>query len=74
MKNWIVSWKQEIEMTLRRSWQMRLPEICLSYSRRLWQDWKWKLFLASESETQGLLSLPILHSGICSHVPSSSNQ
>ena len=44
-----------------------------SYSGRPWQDRRWKLFLTSKSETQRPLSLPVLHSGICSHVPSSSN-
>ena len=45
----------------------------LLYSGRLWQDQRWKLFLASKSETQGPLSLPILHSGVHGHIPSSGN-
>ena len=50
---------------------MRPLEMDLPYSGRLWQGWRWKHFLAFESETQGPLSLPVLHSGIHSHVPSS---
>ena len=55
------------------SWQMRLPEIGLPYFGRLWQSWRWKLFLTSKSETQGPFSLPILHGGIHGHISSSSD-
>ena len=50
---------------------MGLPEMCLPYSRELWQYQRWKLFLTSGSETRGLLSLSALHNGIHSLVPSS---
>ena len=64
-----------MEMTWRKnSWQMRLLEMCLSYSRRPWQGRRWKLFLAFGSETQESLSPPILHGGVCGHVSSSSDQ
>ena len=52
---------------------MRPPEMYLPYSRELWQYCRWKLFFASGSETRGPLSLPTLHSGICSLVSSSSD-
>ena len=48
--------------------------MCLPYSERPWQGWRWKFFLASGSETQGPLSLPALHSDIHSLIPSSSDQ
>ena len=64
-----------MEMTWRKSsWQMRLPEMDLSCSGRLWQNQRWKLFLASGSETQGPLFLPALHSSIHGLIPSSGNQ
>ena len=56
------------------SWQMRLPEIDLPYFGRPWQGQRWKLFLASESETQGPLSLPVLHGGVHGYILSSSDQ
>jgi len=34
---------------------MRLLEIDLPYFEELWQNWRWKLFLTSGSETQGPL-------------------
>ena len=46
----------------------------LPYSGRPQQDQRWKLSLASESETQGHLSPLSLYGGICSHIPSSSDQ
>ena len=64
-----------MEITWRKSsWQMRQLGINLPYSGKLWQYWRWKLFLISGSETQEPLSLPVLHSGICGLIPSSSNQ
>ena len=63
-----------MEMILRKgSWWMRPPEMDLFYSGRPQQYQRWKFFLASESKTQGPLSLPALHSGICSHISSSGN-
>ena len=56
------------------SWQIRLPEINLSCSERLWQDWRWKFFLASGGGTRGPLSLSALHNGVCSLLSSSGNQ
>ena len=53
---------------------MELLEVYLSCSGRLWQNWRWKLFLASRSETQGSLSPLALHGGICGLFPSSSDQ
>ena len=53
---------------------MRLLEICLPYSGRPWQDQRWKLSLASKSETQEPLSLPALHGDVRSHIPSSGDQ
>ena len=53
---------------------MRPLEMSLLYFGRPWQNQRWKLFLASKSVTQKLLSLPTLHGGIYSYVPSSSNQ
>ena len=53
---------------------MRLLEIDLPCSGEPWQYWRWKLFLTSESETQEPLSLPALHSGICSLILSSDDQ
>ena len=50
---------------------MRLLEMDLLYSGRPWQDWRWKLSLASKSETQVPLSPPALYSGVYSYVPSS---
>jgi len=52
---------------------MRPPEMDLPYFKRLWQGQRWKLFLTSESETQGSLSLSTLHDSIHSHVRSSSD-
>ena len=74
MEYWVVSWKWGTEMNLRRFWWMRLPEICLPYSKRLQQDQRWKLSLASKSETRGPLPPPTLHSGVHGHVPSSGGQ
>ena len=63
-----------MEIVWRRiSWWMRLLKMGLTYSRRLWYDQRWKFFLASRSEIQESLSLPALHGGICSHVPSNSD-
>ena len=62
-------------MTWRKSsWQMRLSEMDLPCSGELWQNQRWKLFLASGSETQGPLSPPTLHGGVCSLVPSSGDR
>ena len=36
---------------------MRLLEIGLPYSGRLWYDWRWKFFLTSGSKIQEPLSL-----------------
>ena len=47
---------------------MKLP-----YSGEPWQYWKWKLFLASGSETRKSLFLPALHDSVCSLVSSSSD-
>ena len=64
-----------MEMTWRKSsWQMRLPEMDLPCSGRLWQNQRWKLFLASRSETQKPLFPLVLYGGIHGLVPSSSNQ
>ena len=52
---------------------MRLPEMGLLYSGRLWQDQRWKLFLTSKNETQEHLSPPALHGSVHSYVPSSGN-
>ena len=72
---WVTSWEREIEMTQKKgSWQMGLPEVYLPCSRRLWQNQKWKLFLASRSGTRGPLSPLVLHDGIHSLVPSSSDR
>ena len=62
-------------MTWRKSsWRMRPLEMDLPCSGILWQGQRWKLFLASGSETQGPLSPSALHRGICSHVPSSGDR
>ena len=62
-------------MTWRKSsWWTRLPELNLPYSGRPWQNRRWKLFLTSESGTQGLLSSPTLHSGVHGLVSSSGDQ
>jgi len=53
---------------------MRPPELNLPYSGRPWQNWRWKLFLASGSGTQGPFSVPALYSGVCGLIPSSSDQ
>ena len=53
---------------------MRLLKMDLPCSGRPWQNQRWKLFLASRSETQRPLSLPALHGGVCGLIPSSSNQ
>ena len=42
----------------------------LPCSGKLQQDQRWKLFLASKSETQGLFSPPALYSGIHGLIPS----
>ena len=39
-----------------------------------WQNQRWKLFLASGSETQEPLSPPVLHSGVHGLIPSSGDQ
>ena len=71
----VASWEQGTEMTQRKgSWWMRPLEMNLLYSGGSWQNWRWKLFLASGSETQGPLSLPTLYSGIHSLFSSSGNQ
>ena len=53
---------------------MKPPEIYLPYFGKLQQDQRWKLSLASENETQGPLSPPVLHSSIRGHISSSGDQ
>ena len=53
---------------------MRPLEVYLPYSGRLWQNQRWKLFLASGSGTQKSLSLPALHGGVRGLIPSSGDQ
>ena len=74
MEYWVASWEWEIEMALRKdSWWMGPLEVYLSCSGRPWQNWRWKLFLASGNRTREPLSLPILHGGIHALFPSSSD-
>jgi len=64
-----------MEMTWKKgSWQIRPLEMDLPCSGKLWQYWRWKLFLASGSEIQGPLSPPTLHGGIHGLISSSSDQ
>ena len=58
----------------RRYWQIRPLKMGWLYSGRPQQDQRWKLSLTSKNETQEPLFLLILHSGVCSHVLSGSNQ
>jgi len=53
---------------------MRPLEIDLPFSGEPWQNWRWKLFLASRSETRGPLSPPALHGGICVLISSSGDR
>ena len=58
----------------RLSWQIRLLEMGLPYSGKLWHDQRWRFSLASGSETQESLFLSTWHSGIHDHIPSSGDQ
>ena len=75
MENWVDFWEWGMEMTWRKgSWQIRLLEMDLPCSGKLWQYQRWKLFLASRSEIQGPLFPPALHGGVHGLIPSSSDQ